>query len=465
MTTQPLFSVGGLATGMDTQSIIDKMVQLESQPLTDLQQRQSAFSSQVSLLGDLSSKLGDLQAAASALASGGVLANQATSSNSSFSAVPGAGATPGAYQVQVNTLATAAKWRSGPFGSSDAVQAGTLTLTVAGNTYPPPDPTTGVVTPITITAGESLAQIASDIRASGAPVSATVLNDGTSDYLSITNLATGYGASGPSSALQVAFTPTDPSGPGTALDASAYQQAATNASFAIDGLTFSRTSNTVTDALPGTTLTLESMGGPAETLTIGTDVSGTQANLQKFVDAYNTVMSAVQKQLAVTQGTDRSTTLAGDPTVLGLEQALESLGSSIVGGLGTVRSLADLGVKTQQDGTLTIDQTVLASAVARDPVAVNTIFADASTGMSKLTSDLADLYTTPVTGLLSLRQDGLQEQISSITDQEATLQARITAYQDNLTAQFTAMENVVGQLKTIGDFLTSQENAASSSSK
>lgn len=461
--TQPIFTVGGLASGMDTQSIIDKLVQLESQPLTLLQGRQAAFQSQVSLLGDLSSKLGALQTAASALATSGALANQVTSTTSSFSAVAGSGATAGTYQVQVAALATAAKWRSGPFGAGAAVQAGTLSLTVGGAAYPPADPATGLVTPLTITAGESLAQIADAIRATGAPVSATVLNDGTSDYLSITNLATGYTGGNAASALQVAFTPGAGS-TGTALDAGAYQQAATNASFSVDGLTFTRTSNTVTDALPGTTLTLEHMGGPAETLTLASDASGTQANVQRFVDAYNTVMSAVQKQLTVSASTDRSSSLAGDPTVLGLEQALESLGSSVVGGLGTVRSLADLGVRTQQDGTLTLDGTVLASAVARDPAAVNAIFSSASTGIAKRTSDLADAYTTPVTGLLSLRQSGLQDQIGSITAQEAVLQARITSYHDNLAAQFTAMENVVSQLKTVGSFLTAQSSASTSSS-
>ncbi len=446
-------SFGGLASGLDTNSIIDKLVQLQTVPLTKLQDQQSACKTQISLLADLASRLNQLQAAASNLGSSGVLSFQATSSNASFSAAPGTGATAGSFAVQVKALATAAKWRSAGLAPDGTLPSGTLNITVGGVVYPPAGG-------IALDGSTTLDSLAAAIRATGAPVSVTVLDDGTKKYLSITNLATGYSGA-----------PDDPEAQGKALEldfsqlgdgffsAPTLDHQATNADFLVDGVEFTRTSNTVSDAIPGTTLTLKSEKAPEETLSIGSDVSGTQANLQKFVDAYNGLMSALQKQTAVTPDTDRSTTLAGDVNVRSLQERLQTITSSIVSGRGTVHGLADLGVKTNpDDGTLTIDQGALSAAIARDPVAVNAVFAQAKTGVAQRLSAIATDYSS-TTGLLSSEQTNLKQKVSAMDDQAAALQARITAYHDQLVKQYAAMENIVAKFKSIGDYLTAQEDA------
>jgi flagellar hook-associated protein 2 len=535
----PVFTVGGLATGMDTQSMIDKLVALESQPLTLLKKHESGFKAQVSALGDITSKLSALRTAAQNLADSGVLGLKATSTNSSFSATPGSSAVAGSYDVQVQQLATPAKWRSAAIGAADQVKGGTLTIT----------PSSGTPISITVTDGMSVENLASAIRNSGAPVSAVVLSDDAGKHLSLKSYATGSaaptisfsetGSTGASLGLQpierwesAAFGSGDTVKGGTLNvtasdgtpfaitipDGKSLQEAvdainaggapisavvikdtqgahlsitgtggdtptvsfvedatptgtksfglqskqASDAIFSVDGLTFTRSSNTVTDALPGVTLQLTSAGGatgPTETLSIENDTDATKANLQAFVDAYNGVMQLVQKQLNVTEATDRASTLAGDPVVRMLQQSLQKLGSSIVGS-SSVRSLADLGLATQRDGTLSIDSTTLAAAIGRDPNAVNKIFSDPTSGISKLAYYLVDSFSGP-TGLLVMRQNGLNKQIEQMDDQAADMQTRIDTYRQTLMQQFTAMENVVSQYKTIGTFLTQQSNSSS----
>ncbi len=435
----PVFTVGGLATGMDTQSMIDKLVSLESRPLTVLQTHQSAFKSQVSTLGSISSKLAALETAAQKLTTSGVLGLKTTSTNTAFSATPGSSSVAGSYDVQVQQLATPAKWRSAAFGASDTVKGGTFTITPSGST------------PFTIGIGDgaSMEDVAYAIRTSGAPVSAVVLNDDAGKHLSITSTATG------SAAPAVVFNETGTIG--TKSLGLLSIQSASDAILGIDGLTFTRSSNTVIDALPGTTLQLKVGGGPSapsETLSIANDTDATAANLKAFVDAYNGVMQLVQSQLNVTEGTDRSKTLVGDSAVRSLQRSLGAIGSSVVG-QSSVRSLADLGLKTQSDGTLLIDSTTLASAIARAPNAVNNLFADPTSGISKITSDLVDSFTGP-DGMLVVRQKGLNSQIKQMDDQAAALQARIDTYRKVLVSQFTAMENVVSQYKNIGSYLNRQ---------
>jgi flagellar hook-associated protein 2 len=243
----------------------------------------------------------------------------------------------------------------------------------------------------------------------------------------------------------------------------AQQQAASNAAFTLDGLPFVRTSNLVSDALPGVTLALKAKGGAAETLTLDTDAEATQAKLQAFADAYNGVLSLVQKNLNVTQSTDRARTLAGDSTLRFLQTRLQSVISSQVAGMGTVRTLADLGFRTAKDGSLSIDKTVLEAAVARDPGAVDGLFSTATSGIKDVVSTLVQGYVKPVDGLLSARSDGLTQSIRSMVDDQARWEARIAAYKEGLTAQFTAMENVVSKLKNLGTFLTNAANQSSSS--
>ncbi len=458
------FRASGLATGMDTGSIIEQLVALESQPLTNLKAKQSNVKLQISILADVASKLKDLGTAAEDMADNGAYSAKTTSSNSTFSATPGSGAVAGRFSVEVQQLASAAKWRSAGFASTDTLAAGTLTLTVQGKQYPAADAASG---PIAIEAGDTLSDVAYKIRTSGAPVSALVLTDSSGlSYLSLTNRDTGQPLDG-GTALGLTFTAAS-GATGNNLDfGTPTVTAATNARLQVDGIEFVRTSNTVTDVLPGTTLTLTgvaAVSGTAEDLVIDTDADGTKTRLQKFVDAYNAVIKLVQRQLNPSEDTDREKTLAGDANLRGVQSRLQRMVSTVIPGLAGVRSLADLGLETARDGSLSIDGEVLKKALATDPSAVNSIFSSANGGIGALVESLVQAETRSGDGLLVSEQASLDRSVDGMDKQALVLQARIDAYKKVLIAQFTAMENIVSQLQTIGNFLTNQSNYSSSSS-
>jgi len=458
----PVFTASGLATGMDTSSIVNQLVALESQPITLLQNQQAAVQTQVSALGSIASALSSLQTAADDLGQNGASANQVTGSTTDFTATPGTQAIPGRYSVEVDQLAQAAKWRSAGFADGQGVVSGTLTLTVQGKAYDP----------ITIQDGSSLADVAYAIRQSGAPVSAVVLNDGTKSYLSVTAQDTGFPPSlTAGDALGISFQAgQDANGnplPQTGQNPGFSQiQGAQNALLTIDQLQFTRQSNVITDVLPGTTLSLTTADpGQAEDLVISTDAQATQQRLQTFVDAYNGVMSLIQKQLNVNQSTNRSTSLVGFSSIRSLQAQLQQTLVTEVPGLSSVRTLADLGFKTDgNDGSLSIDATTLQSALARDPAAVNDLFSTTGNGISSLVDSLVNANTQPQNGALSIDEDSLKNQISSMNDEITSMQARVDSYRQTLLAQFTAMETTVSQLKTVGSYLTSWANGVSTSS-
>lgn len=469
------FSVGGLASGLDSNTIIDKLVELESTPITLLKARQAGVKTQISALADIAARLGNLLGAANSLRDGGALGVKVTSSNTAFSASPGSGAQGGTSSVLVSRLATNARALSAGFTAGEVVADGTLTLSARGKTYAfaiagnqLTTTVDGVArTPVTLSAGATLSELSSAIRLSGAPVSANVLDDGTQKYLSVVARDSGYPLTGvPADALAVSFAATGggkvPGFVGTD---------AVNADLTVDGVRFRRTSNTVTDAVPGVTLTLKALsagvlpdgsGGTAEQLTLVNDADSTQTKLKTFVDAYNVVAAAVQRQLAVTKDTDRAASLAGDATLRTLQGRLRALvTTSATGGTG-IRSLTDLGIRSGADGQLTISSTTLASAIAADAGAIGSIFTTANTGLAALVKGLSDTYTTAGTGLLAARQDSLNAQIKRMDASAADLQRRVDLFRSGLVRQFTAMEKVVSQLKSTGTFLTAQLNRTSS---
>ena len=446
-------SASGLASGIDSSSIIESLTKIESVPLQTLQTRQTAIKSQISALGDIASKLSALQSAAEGLSSGGALALKVGSTNTAFSASPSTKSAAGRYSITVDALAATAKARSQGFDSSSApVTGGTLHLDVQGSGYD-----------VKITDGMALSDVAAEINRSGAPVQAALVSDGTKSYLSITNKNSGFPV-GSEAASALVITETSTGSKGQALGAALVTPAA-NAKGSVDGLPFERQSNEVVDILPGTTLSLKAKtGATPEELVLSEDVDQTATNLGKFVTAFNDVFRLVQRQLAVTDSTSRESSLAGDPSIRALQQSLQRLTSKTVTGLGSVRSLADLGVKTARDGSLSLDNATLKNAIARDPQAVNSLFATASTGLGAVTKTLVESQTKTGVGTLMLRKDGLTKTVSSMDDQAAKLQLRIDKFRENLVKQFTAMETVVSKLKATGTYLSQQSALQSSNS-
>ncbi|HTP50329.1 MAG TPA: flagellar filament capping protein FliD [Anaeromyxobacteraceae bacterium] len=453
-TSGPVFQAGGLASGLDTNSIVQAEVAVATEPLTALQTQQSDVQTQVSTLGTLVSDLQALQSATDGLSTNGALGLKTTSSNTTFTATPGTGAVAGSYAVQVTALAQAAKARSQGFAAGALVQGGTLTLDVQGTDYP-----------ITIADGSQLGDVAAAINQSGAPVSAVVLNDGTNSYLSLSDTNTGYPLTGtPADALSFTENYTGTTGQPLKL---ASTQTAANATLTVDGLSFTRQSNVVSDVLPGTTLTLNSVaakGSAPETLTLANDPTATQANLQAFVSAYNTLVTALGQQLLPAAGTDRNSTLADDPAIRYLQSQLQQITTTVVPGIGGLNSLAQLGISTNEDGTLTIDSSTLASAISQNASAVNAIFASASTGISSVVDNLVTTYAEPGDGILSTDQAAGNQQIKDLQLQESDLQAEIATYQQTLQNQFNAMESTISSLKTSANYITALFSSSSTSS-
>jgi len=438
------FRAGGLASGLDTELIIEQLSALQRQPINNLLNKQDAFRIQLSGIGALRSALTSLESATSALGNKGVLGVSATS-GAGFSATATAESNAGSYAVRVDNLAQAAKSRTGAFASADAeVTAGDITLSVRGTDYN-----------VAIAEGATLADVAFAINQSSAPVSATLLNDGTNTYLSITTNETGHEiGQPPSSALTITENYTGTNGSALGL---ASIQVAENAQFNVDGIDFERTSNTISDVVPGTSLVLKGETTTAEELLQTIDLDATEENLKTFVDAYNSLMSLIQGDLDVGEGTDRSKSLAGDPSVKLLQREIQRMMTVEVTDAGVdVRTLADIGISTERDGSLLFDRGKMEKAIARDPAALGLIFSG-SNGISTQIESLVEIQTDAEDGILTQRSEGLNESIDRIDIEVEQMEIRVEKFREGLIAKFVAMEQLISGSNVMGDYLSNVE--------
>lgn len=446
------FNISSTSSGLDVTSIVDNLVKAQSTNVSKAQKRQAAFKSQISQVARLTSAMSAFKTAAASLKNSGSLGVVQSGTTTGFSATPTSSANAGNYTVSVDALARAPKARTVAFGSpTDVVKAGTLNFSINGTS-----------TDVTLTDGMTLQEAAQAINDSGAAVNANVLSSNGTAYLSITGKDTGFTVGGqPDDALRITETSTGSTG--TALGITTTQPA-TNSKVTIDGLQFERMSNVVDDALPGVALNLTAVSGLDQDLKLTNDTAATKKNLQGFVDAYNSVMTVLHDNLDIQEATDRTYTLGGDSSIRALQSQMMSIVSAVTGSSSSVRTLADIGIKSGNDGTLSIDDARLTKAIASDASAINNLFQRADTGVSAQFAKLIESYTNSTDGVLVTKNKSFNDSVKLLDSQITTLQSRLDSYRTRLINQFTSMETTVSGFKSLGNYLTAQSKADNSSS-
>jgi flagellar hook-associated protein 2 len=114
--------------------------------------------------------------------------------------------------------------------------------------------------------------------------------------------------------------------------------------------------------------------------------------------------------------------------------------------------LSDLGITTQKDGTLKIDDAKLSTALEDNFDAVGTFFTGDNGLMSRVDKRIDGFVQTG--GVLDQRMKGLESTISGIDKQRETLARRVEQMQTRLFAQFNAMDALVGRLNDTSSRLT-----------
>lgn len=392
-------TTSGIGSVLDVNTIVSNLMNVERAPLNKVATQKTAFQSQISAYGSLKSALSTFQSSVSSLSSLSKFnAQSVTSSNTSvLTATSNGSATVGSYDISVTQLAKSQKLSVGGFANvSDVVGTGTLNISFGTFTPEVATPfTPSAFTPnaaktalnITIdSSNNTLAGVRDAINAADSSVTATIVNDGSTNRIVITSKDTGEVNS-----LKITVTDDD----GNNLDASglsklAYDpqsaagngknltvlQEAKNAVLKIDGIDIVKSSNAISDAIDGVTLNLVGVtSSSAISLSVATNQDTIKTSVTSFVDAFNKLDTTLRNLTKFDETGQANGALLGDATARSIINQIRSVMNTAVANGSSLNTLSQIGVTFQRDGKLNLDSTKLTNAVSTNFNDIASLFA------------------------------------------------------------------------------------------
>lgn len=466
-------SISGLVSGLDTTSIINQLMQLESQPQQALKTKQTATQSLITALQSLNTKVSSLGDAATAAATASSWqALTASSTDSSVQATASSSGSPASITFAVNqTAQTQVSLVSATSVADLLLGNGSLTFTGANNA-------TTTVSTNGLTSADAIAQA---ITGSAAGVTAVAVQVNGGYQLQLT--AKTSGAAG---GFQASVTAND--GTGTMVTSGAITaQAARDAQITLwpgatnpDGTSAATTvtsgTNTFTGVVPGLTFTVSQPTTSNVTVSTSRDDAALTKLGSNLVGQLNLVLGEITSQTTSSTTTNSDGTTNLTPGVLGnesdvlfLQNAVSDAGAGAVTYNGQLVSPSSVGIVVNSDGTFTFDQTAFAAALQSDPAQTQAVV----TAIAQRVQSVATTYSDPTQGLLTSNITQQQSFVQDLGNQISDWDVRLALRQQSLEQQYSAMETAMSQLQSQSSYLTSvlgslgtsSSSSSSSSSK
>ena len=406
-TSSAISSAPVTTQSIDVSSIVSQLMTVESQPVTLLQQQEAGYQTQLTALGTVKGALTAFQTAVQGLTSASQYQSlNATSSSTAVGASAASGAALGNYTVSVSALAQAQSLvAAGQTSETTAIGSGATTTlsftfgTISGGTLSSGTYTGATFTPngsgtktVTInSSNNSLQGIADAINAANIGVSASIVNDGSSTPYRLVLT----GPTGVSNSMDIAVSgdatisnllSENPAGTQSLTQTTAAQ----SAQMTVNGITVTQNSNTVANAVQGVTFNLNAVTSTPATVSVTSNTSGITSAVNTFVNAYNSLNTAIQGVASYDSSTTTAGVLMGDPMVNAIETQMHAaLNNAITGTTSTYTTLDAIGVTFQQDGSLAVDNTKLNTAISTNASDIASLFAN----VGKATDSLVN-YTS-----------------------------------------------------------------------
>ena len=402
-------ALGASSPGIDVNAAVSSAITAAEAP-------EQAWEAQIALLESQTGALTQIQTDATNLNNDVQALNSLTgplssmdvkSSNSNVvTGAAASGSAAGNYVVVVNGLAATASWTSATFSSSSAdMPAGSFTITTGS----------GGTDTITTDGTQTLSTVAQQINSANLGLTANVVTDASGARIVVTANSSGSASN---------FSVSGSSGFGFTQAV-----AGSNASLTVNGVSISSASNTVTGAVPGLTLNLLSASpGTQVSLAVAPDTTAAENAINQFVYDYNQAVTDLNTQFAFNTSTNSQGPLAGDTTVLNLQNDL--LGAldytyTPSSGTTTMPNLSSMGISVNNDGTLTVDSATLESALSNNYSDVQSFFQGTSlNGFANMLDQQLTTFTAPGDGAFTV-------DLQNFGTETGTLQTDISNFQTN----------------------------------
>ncbi|UOY86936.1 flagellar hook-associated protein 2 [Bacillus glycinifermentans] len=485
--------ISGLASGMDIDDIVSKLMKTERAPLDKLKQKKQTLEWQRDSYREINTKIKDLQELTYTMLRPSTYgAKKVTSSDES--AVTATGTTNAASStIQVNRLATSATYKSSNLSGYTGSDQ-TLTFQVT-----PPGATEAKKIEIKVASTDTLDDIVTKINSSGLGVTAIkdkIYNG--SEYvetIALTSKATGAGGSIQAADTATASFMTDQLG--FALDSGSKlvaSQEGQNAEVVINGLQMEKTSNNFT--VNNVTYQLKGTTKSAVSLDVSTDVDTIFNQIKDFVTKYNDLVDTMNgklteekyrdytpltdeqkegmsdKQVELWEEKAKSGLLRNDTILSGAANQMRTDFYSNVSVNGESLNLTQFGITTSsaynQRGHLEINEEKLKAKIAEDPDAVANLFMAGTSSkdesynekgiMRRLQSVLTDtkkqIEGKAGNSSMSTNDYLIGKNLKQVASDISTWTDRLAKIENRYYAKFTAMDKAIQKLNEQSTYIS-----------
>lgn len=357
----------GAGSGVDTQALVRDLVEISSAPeLQRLDKQEALLDAQISDYGLLRSSLATLESSISILGNSDTFNAKSVSipDTSLFSLTElKSTAVAGSYQLKIEQTAQSQSLAAGLASEpTDPVGKGTLTIRLgdwdAGlSNFSVNTELTGATITIDDT-NNTLEGLRDAVNNADIGVQASIISDGGGYRLLLS------GPSGANSEMEIVVTE-DALALGLAsfafnetTQSLAQQQEGLDAEIRVNGLLVSRSSNTITDIVDGLEFDIfNSSLTEVINITISEDHNIAEAGIRDFVDAYNTFLDEVEQLTGFNDELGEFGSLHNDSMAGNLISTVRNFLGSEVGGINDgFTVLSSLGIRTERDGSLSINE-------------------------------------------------------------------------------------------------------------
>ncbi|MDR5893338.1 flagellar filament capping protein FliD [Halomonas mongoliensis] len=448
----------GVGSGLDLSGLLDQLRDAERGKLEPIKRQQAQQQAKISAFGQLQSSLTKFQDSVAKLNDASLY--QSLSANvrgDAFTATTSKTAQPGSYSVEVSQLATAGTLATTAADTRDEplfTQADTLTLNF-GAIY---DSETGeldtgaeALRSVTIAIEENwtLEDLRDAINADEeAGVTASIVNDGNGYRLALASQETGAEAS----LTGLTFEHADLGEDADTL------RAGRDASINVNGIAITSATNRVEGAIQGVTLNLEetTAEGQPITLRVEQDTLKAREAVQGFVKAFNDMKETIGKLTSFNADTGQAGELNGDSAVRTIESRLRGV---LAGGVGEgeLRTLNQVGITLQRDGTLKLDDGKLNELTSGNMSGLGEFFAgaDSKGGLAgSLNTTLGQLLDG--NGIVKRSISGAETRVKSLGERFERMEVSIERTIDRYRVQFGQLDSMIAQMNQTSAYLTQQ---------
>ncbi|RKF19636.1 hypothetical protein DBZ36_03990 [Alginatibacterium sediminis] len=385
---------------------------------------------------------------------------ETTTSSSPYTVSLSDDAANGSYDISVLSLAKGSRSSTQTsYADSNAIvidSAGELTFTTGSGA--------GAESfTVETTAGMTLKQLREAVNdATGnSDVSLNLINTGSGTQLVIDSARTGIDEFGNPNNLTI----TNSGGADASLDALianiATTDDASNAVITVNGIEAQSDTNNFGDVISGVSLTVNSLTAAETSMQVKSDDDAAIANVKAFVDAYNKVISEIDKYSkpdTVLEGEDTERKeLSGDSMFRSMKYTLGGMttkGYTDPNDPSRITTFYALGIEMDNDGVLSLDSTKLTKAIDGDFSRIGEIFAGEG-GVADTFTGFVEAYEKSG-GVLASREDTTRSQLRDLDHADLALTERMAEHEKTLRAKYTAFDVTMGSLNSQMSYIMGQ---------